>query len=100
MKFSVSVKKFVAVAAILSLVICVDIIISLDKYKRIIVGSAMDEVFMTIKHASPARLLQNEEVQRQSLRRNAETLNTLEETEDIWFRRSPLEYAVLKEMVS
>ena len=100
MKFSVSVKKFVAVATIISLVICVDLIFSLDKYKRIIVGSAMDDVFATIQYASPARLLRNEEVQRQSLRRNAETLQTLDETEDIWLRRNPLEHAALKEMVS
>ena len=34
------------------------------------------------------------------LRRGAETLNTLAETEDIWLRRSPMQHAALREEVS
>ena len=34
------------------------------------------------------------------LRRGAETLNTLAETEDIWLRRSPVQQAALRDEVS
>ena len=97
MKFSVSVNKFVAVAVIISIVICVNVIISIDKYKRILVASAVDE--------SPARKRRDAEIQRlHSLRerkkwRNAATLKKLDATEDIWLRQSPEQHRALKEMV-
>ena len=58
------------------------------------------------QEVSLARIRRNEQIKHLSwfrnkkLRRFAKTLNILDETEDIWLRRSPEEHAVLKEMVS
>ncbi len=95
-----------AVATIISLVIYVNVVISVDKVKLSIVGSTMDEDIAPIQQVSLARLRRDEEIQSQSLlrmrkmRRDAETLKNLDKTEEIWLRRSPEEHAVLKEMVS
>ena len=112
MKFGA--QQFVAVATILSLVTYIFIFVTEDA------SSSYMHRNLNTSHAhavtpntseiqnqevSLARIRRNEQIKHLSwfrnkkLRRFAKTLNILDETEDIWLRRSPEEHAALNDMV-
>lgn len=105
MKFGA--QQFVAMATILSVVTYIFIFVTEDTS-----SSYMHRNLNTSHAVTPnTSEIQNQEVslarirrllswfRNKKLRRFAKTLNILDETEDIWLRRSPEEHAALKEMV-
>ncbi|KAK1734015.1 hypothetical protein QTG54_015273 [Skeletonema marinoi] len=109
MKFGA--QQFVAVATILSVVTYIFIFVTEDAsssymHRNLNTSHAVTPNTSEIQNqeVSLARIRRDEQIKHLSwfrnkkLRRFAKTLNILDETEDIWLRRSPEEHAALKDM--
>ena len=111
MKFGA--QQFVAVATILSLVTYIFIFVTEDASSSYAPQPNTSHAHAVTPNTSEiqnqevslARIRRNEQIKHLSwfrnkkLRRFAKTLNILDETEDIWLRRSPEEHAALNDMV-